>query len=643
MLGRRVFGACIAAAGVGAAVACGDGAPDVPRASDMHDDAGRADASDGGSDDAFAVEQTWYLERDATTVGDAIEWTRKEGVRATLVIGRDRDGVLVGTVTDDGAGADRVDAVVQTTSTLAFRRRTANGWQHYMLRTTDGVALGRYAKTNDAMAPSPTSYDGHVSGWSADAFPLSGGALSWNVALSNGAQARIRIARDDAGAWSGRFKIYAGATGEQLEEDAVRVAFDGVTLAFEGQLSRLDAVASGRTLDGFATTKEGRLALHGARSALASFGVAQRGDRTAWQSVTRRRIAALMMNGDPTPPAPCTATLGPPQPPRAPSGPMPPDRDDDFAAHTQDYALVELTLSCPTTNPFDDRPIAAPRAIHGWVAVPNAPAPHPVVLAINGHGGTALSVMTPDDGLFYYGDAYARRGFLVVAIDVKHHPDEEIAGEDGTHAAIIGDGFATSDWEEDGERVWDLRRASDWIFARGDIDASRALVTGLSMGGEETALVAALDDRWKMAVPAGYSPDMDVLLALGGHNCWQWKNADIIEWLDQSDLHALVAPRALLVETGRKDMVFSVRTPPFSGDLQVMRRTRTAWTTAEQAHLGLYLHYDVHAYHFGDRRAGEAVGLAVGVVPPATSPSWQTDDTTTPLAPTLFDVAAAWL
>lgn len=609
-----------------------------------------ADAGAGGAPEAgatFVTEQTWYLERDATTVGTLLEWTREEGVRATLTIGRSVDGALVGQMSE-GDRRDDVDAIELTADMLAFRRRTKSGWQHYRLRTTDGAAVGRWAATATGEAPPLASYEGHVTGWNAESFPLSGRALSWDIAFGNGARARIRISRGDDGAWIGRFKVYAGPLGELLEEDATNVTFDGSRLSFEGPITKIDAVADGRTLSGSVATSEGSTSIRGARSALASFGIAPRGDREAWQAVTRRRITALMMNGALPPAAPCTATLGDPGAPRAAVDEIRAERDDDYAAHPQAYSLSELTLSCPMTNAFDGRPIAAPRIIHGWVAVPNAPAPaegRPVVLAMNGHNGNALSVMSPDAIVYHYGDAFARRDYLVVAIDIKHHPEEPVEGEDGTHPPIVGDGFTTTDWEEDGERAWDLRRASDWIFARSDIDPKRALVTGLSMGGELTTLTAGLDERWKMALPAGYSPDMDVLLHMPGHNCWQWRNADIREWVDQSDLEALIAPRPLLVEVGRTDDGFSARKPHFSGDFQVMRRTRVAWTAAEQTRLALYLHFDEHAYHFGDRRAGESVGLGVTVVP-APSPSsasWQTDETTTTLAPTIFDVIDAWL
>ena len=573
---------------------------------------------------------------------------------------------------------------------LELRRRASDHWEWYRLHTAEGTAAGRYAVSSLGDRPPLTAYDHHVTGWNAEAFALSGAALSWDVAFGDGQHARVRIAKDGAGVWSGRFKVYAGpsvpvalgqeqhldATAEQLEEDLDVVRFDGSRLtlshadvASSATLVRLDAIATGRTLAGTATLVGGAtLSVDGRRSALSSFGFVPRADRGAWQATTRRRVENLLMNGNPPPAGPCTVVLGASAPPFAPSiaclssstcapdfvcdggACMPARRDDDQAHHPQSYTLNELTISCPMTNPFNGSAIAAPRLIHGWVATPNAPAPangYPAVLALNGHGGTARAVMTPDEplGIFYYGDAYARRGFLVVAIDIKHHPDEPIGGEDGSHSAIIGDGYAGSDWEEDGERVWDLMRATDWIQSRTDVDRARMIVTGLSMGGEETTLLAALDPRFAMAIPAGYSPDMDVLLAVSGHNCWQWRLSSIHEYLDQADLHALIAPRALLVETGKQDLIFSDRSPPFSGDLQVMRRSRAAWSAAEGTRLQLYLHYDVHAYHFGDLRAGDATGLGVGIASPVTgstvSKAWQTDTTTTTLAPTVFDVITA--
>jgi poly(3-hydroxybutyrate) depolymerase len=664
--------------------ACGDA--DAPPAVAPAASAGPPDA---GAPAAALPEHVYYLERDATTTGDALYWERKEGMRATLALGRDARGEATGTLRDEGGTADVVDSIASAPPWLELRRRTGSGAEWYRLQVVDGTILGRYARTSGEERPPLPSYVGHISGWLEDAFPATGASLSWDLALGDGRHARVRIARDGGGSFRGRFKVYAGPavavgageeqhfdpSGELLEEDLATATFDGARLSLDGaaaatasSLAHLDATASGRTLEGSATLADGTvLPFTGTRSAIASFGFLPRGDRDAWQASTRRRIANLMMNGDPAPHGECVATLGPQAPPFAPTSPcatdatcgdgwacnggfcLPARRDDEPATHPQAYSLRELTLSCPMTNPFDGAPIASPRVVHGWVSTPTAAPPaagYPVVLALNGHGGTARAVMTPDEplGVFYYGEAFARRGYVVVAVDVKHHPDEEVDGEDGTHPAIVGDGFTTSDWEEDGERIWDLMRATDWVSGEADVDRTHLVVTGLSMGGEETTLLAALDPRFAMAIPAGYSPDMDVLLAIAGHNCWQWRMSNITEYFDQADLQALVSPRALLVQTGKHDPTYSTRSPPFSDDVQVMRRARAAWTTAEAANVGHYLHDDVHAYHFGGRRPGEAAGLGVTLLPAVVgSPpsfAWQISDATTSAAPTLFEFIA---
>src|SRR5262249_35266528 len=145
--------------------------------------------------------------------------------------------------------------------------------------------------------------------------------------------------------------------------------------------------------------------------------------------------------------------------------------------------------------------------------------------------------------------------------------------------------------------AWDAMRALDYLLSRGDVDARRVLVTGLSMGGEVSAIVGGLDPRLAMSVPAGYSPDMGVMLYHGNHECWRWLNGDIREYVDISDYFALTAPRPLIIQTGKQDQTFSRFKAPFAADRQVVHRARAAYGNGPLFH---YLHYDRHHYHVGD-------------------------------------------
>jgi hypothetical protein len=165
------------------------------------------------------------------------------------------------------------------------------------------------------------------------------------------------------------------------------------------------------------------------------------------------------------------------------------------------------------------------------------------------------------------------------------------------------------------------------------------------MGGEVATIVGGLDPRLAVSLPAGYSPDMGVMLHHGNHACWRWLNADVREYVDVSDFYALTAPRPLLIQTGRRDSTFSALSSPFAADKQVVRRARAAYGDGPLVH---YLHYDAHHYHVGDINPSGARERGVRV-PVASAPKaagdtdWQVDARTKVAAPTLFDwVAGQW-
>jgi poly(3-hydroxybutyrate) depolymerase len=253
--------------------------------------------------------------------------------------------------------------------------------------------------------------------------------------------------------------------------------------------------------------------------------------------------------------------------------------------------------------------------------------------------------MNPESQIFWYGDAFARRGFVVLALDVSHRDyasrsalyTDELDGDDPSngnhsHPAIASSGF-DSDWEEDGERVFDVMRAVDVLQATQGVDASRILSVGLSLGGEVAAYSAALDDRFAQAVVAGFSPDFGVVAHHLNHPCWQWQHADVREYVDSSDLFALIAPRPLVVETGILDSTFSSFSAPFASDKQVMRRAGAAGSATH------FLHGGTHELRIGDAPAQRGISVPQAKRPVQRfSEDWQIDSTTTLLPETVFDL-----
>ncbi len=143
------------------------------------------------------------------------------------------------------------------------------------------------------------------------------------------------------------------------------------------------------------------------------------------------------------------------------------------------------------------------------VYVPNDHASkHPAVLVPAGHAA---------DGKLHYqalSQRLAGRGYVVISWDPVGQGERSqfwdskaqksrynlICAEHavmGNLAYLAGANLAR--WE-----VWDGIRAVDYLLTRPDVDGERISITGTSGGGTQTALIAALDPRIKVAVPSCY-------------------------------------------------------------------------------------------------------------------------------------------
>ena len=582
---------------------------------------------------------------------------------------------LAGSAVGDDGSSSVIDQVTwdAPTGVLDFRRVIGGAtWQWVHARAVEGVVTGRasWVSTDDGPPADVAAYGAHVVGWNETYFSRDIVPRVFDLAV-DGRSARLRLDRDASGAIAGRFKVYAddtdGVAAEEVEYDVTVSKWDGRELAFvraaASWTQTFEATVDGRTLVGTMTSSSDATPIwfNGARAELLGYGLfahdaATRGD---WQQRARRQLAHLMMADNPTPlslsvdrqPADVTTD----------GGEIAPDRDDDANDWAADYSVDELTLQATLPNPYGAAPLA--RAMHGYLTTPSGSAPAsgwPAVIVLNGHDGSALGTLDPYDGMYWYGDAWARRGYVVLALDVGHRPlaaraalyDNYADGDradqgNGVHPAVAADGL-DSDWVEDGERTWDVERAVDYLVGLGTVDGARIVVTGLSMGAEVASFAGALDPRITAVVPAGFVPDLTVMAGNGNHPCWKWLDGDPTDYYSVSDLHALIAPRPLVVETGVDDAEFSRFAPPFVAGKEVAHRSRAAFADAPSQFL-LYLHPGGHEYRFGDVGVVDgspALDLAVPQVDGPRAPadlSWATDGTTVGLGKTLADEVATFL
>jgi dienelactone hydrolase len=121
----------------------------------------------------------------------------------------------------------------------------------------------------------------------------------------------------------------------------------------------------------------------------------------------------------------------------------------------------------------------------------------PAVIVLHGTGGNKEQELPLMHTL-------AQRGFVAVAIDGRYHGERSKSGKGSTdyQDAIL------RAWRNPGsehpfffDEVWDAMRLIDYLQTRDDIDPQRIGLTGISKGGIETYLTAAVDPRVAAAVP----------------------------------------------------------------------------------------------------------------------------------------------
>lgn len=618
---------------------------------------------------------TWYVVANA--------------LRLTIVIADAGAGAYRGTLSGDGGGSGNLANITWDASSRLLEFQSGTQW--YRGTIVQGVLVGRFSeKRAQAEKPPLTDYLYHLTGWNSNYLDGDIVPRVYEILADGVSMGRLRIDRAPGGAYTGRLKYYANssmhppAAGEELEYDLEITQWDGTHLGFVRRDAAWTETYTGQTNGrGIAGTyarsdRPGTFAWSGSRAEVLGYGLVSKSPaaRAAWQDRTRQQLVHLMMADNPAPASVTVTTVQANQPP--PSGTSVYNRDDDLQRWPkQPYRLTELQFDYTIPDPAGGPAMA--RRSHAWLALPNdleAGVKRRAVLALNGHGSSGYNVMNPANW-FWYGDSFARRGYIVLAPDLGHRPcgaplyngywGDDVEDGNGPHPAITAPRYAPyasctqpysgmayadtqSDWEENGERTWDAMRALDYLCSRPDVDPDTITVAGLSLGGEITTLLAALDHRVTVSVSAGYAPDMGVMLYNDIHPCWRWAHADIREYFDQSDFHALIAPRPLIIEIGKRDTGYTVLAAPFVGAKQVARRTYAAYG-ADVGNFVHYLHADFHCFHIGEAPLDPAnppayyqAGVQVPTIFEPQAPwslDWQTDGTTAPIQSSLFNYLPA--
>ena len=125
----------------------------------------------------------------------------------------------------------------------------------------------------------------------------------------------------------------------------------------------------------------------------------------------------------------------------------------------------------------------------------NAAGKRPVVIALHGTGGSSANMAALCRKL-------AGQGFIAVAIDGRYHGERKSGrGQTDYDNAIVRAYHGSGEHPFFYDTVWDVMRLVDYLATRDDADIHRIGLIGISKGGVETYLAAAMDPRISVAVP----------------------------------------------------------------------------------------------------------------------------------------------
>ncbi|MBO5481641.1 MAG: acetylxylan esterase [Clostridia bacterium] len=108
-----------------------------------------------------------------------------------------------------------------------------------------------------------------------------------------------------------------------------------------------------------------------------------------------------------------------------------------------------------------------------------------------------------------------------------------------------------------GERIWDVHKAIDALEYFAKCDTDKILITGNSGGGTASFYAACYDKRIKISAPScSFCAYRTSIFDI--EHCACNYIPGVAKWFEMQDLACLIAPRNLIVVTGKEDPIFPI-------------------------------------------------------------------------------------
>ncbi|MDA1190155.1 MAG: acetylxylan esterase [Candidatus Poribacteria bacterium] len=230
----------------------------------------------------------------------------------------------------------------------------------------------------------------------------------------------------------------------------------------------------------------------------------------------------------------------------------------EMPAETVDFNLQRETVEETDTYVRERLVYATRPGLHAtaYLLTPkNLSKPAPAVLALHGHSSGGKDECLDPNGLYAgFARTFAEQGCVVLAPDQIGFGERKFPEGKVTYNVMVH-GLNMLGHTLIGVRYWDLARALDLLETFDTVKADRIGVMGLSLGGEMTMFVAALQERVHAACVSCYLTSHQSTF-LDRPHCTCGHLRDLARHFEHVDISAMIAPRPLFLEAGRKDDSF---------------------------------------------------------------------------------------
>ena len=180
--------------------------------------------------------------------------------------------------------------------------------------------------------------------------------------------------------------------------------------------------------------------------------------------------------------------------------------------------------------------------------IPDGEGPFPGVVVMMGHSSNGKLY----DVYQSIGHSLAMDGYVALSIDPWGAGERgTIDGEFEYHGSNLGSSLMNVGETLMGVQITDNMRAVDLLCSLPFVDSNNIGATGASGGGNQTTMLAAIDERVKAAVPVVSVGTYQSYVS--NTNCVCETLTDGLTFTEESSVLGLIAPRALKICNGKKE------------------------------------------------------------------------------------------